>query len=268
MRRKEVLFAVAGGFVGAILAMVGGAVLPLGAQNQAVDVEFGTITCDAIRVGSPNESCVLITAETLIMWRRGEGADDSQRVVKMYGTDEAGGQILVFDQNGEYGCWITGHECAIPQLQAPPGRVAIGGSKTGGYVATRGEDGKFGAIMEAGDMVVFGKDGMTGAWVSVDEKESGRIRLFDNSGEGGNLGVYLGIDEHGGVISVGGKKGMGRAQMVVDKHGGGRVDVFGNVDEESRASMMTDRLEYGVVKTWDSNGHSLETLGGIAANLR
>ena len=51
MRKKEALFAVISGVVGAVLAMAGGAVLPLGAQNEVRDAEFGTITCRKIYVG-------------------------------------------------------------------------------------------------------------------------------------------------------------------------------------------------------------------------
>ena len=73
MRRKEVLFGVLCGVVGAVLVMVAGSFSPLGAQNELKDAEFGTITCESIRVGSPNESSVLITGETFLMFRRGEG---------------------------------------------------------------------------------------------------------------------------------------------------------------------------------------------------
>ena len=258
MRRKKALYAVVGGVVGAVLVMVAGSFSPLGAQNELSDTEFGTITCESIRVGSPNESSVLITGETFLMFRRGEGVDDFQRVVKMYGTDEAGGQIIVFDQNGKSGCWITGHESEVPILQAPPAKVVIGGSTSdGGYVAVRGKDGEFGAKMQAGEIVVFGKDEMTGAWVSVDEKNSGRIILFDNDDEGENIGVHLGIDEHGGLVSVGGKGGKGMAQIAVTEHGE-RVDVFGKVDKESRASMSVNEYGNGAVSTWDKNGYRLK----------
>ena len=45
MRRKEVLFAVIGGIVGAVLVMATGSFSPLGAHNEAVDLDLGTITC-------------------------------------------------------------------------------------------------------------------------------------------------------------------------------------------------------------------------------
>ena len=45
MKRREVLFAVIGGVVGAVLVLAAGAFAPLGAQNEAADAEFDTITC-------------------------------------------------------------------------------------------------------------------------------------------------------------------------------------------------------------------------------
>ena len=41
MRRKEALYAVVGGVVGAVLVMVAGSFSPLGAQNELKDAEFG-----------------------------------------------------------------------------------------------------------------------------------------------------------------------------------------------------------------------------------
>ena len=53
MRRNELLFAVIGGTVGAILTMAAGLVLPLEAQNEAAVVRFGTIVCRKLVVDSP-----------------------------------------------------------------------------------------------------------------------------------------------------------------------------------------------------------------------
>ena len=49
MRRKEVLYAVIGGVVGAVLTMAVGRLSPLGAQNGE-DAVFGTITCTGLNV--------------------------------------------------------------------------------------------------------------------------------------------------------------------------------------------------------------------------
>ena len=54
MRRKEVLIAVIGGVVGAVLVMVMGSLSPLGAQNELRDVEFAKITGRRLNVSNPN----------------------------------------------------------------------------------------------------------------------------------------------------------------------------------------------------------------------
>ena len=55
MRRKEALYAVIGGVVGAILTMVVGSFSPLGAQSQS-DVSFGKITCKELVVENKDGS--------------------------------------------------------------------------------------------------------------------------------------------------------------------------------------------------------------------
>ena len=50
MRRKEMLFGVIGGVVGAVLVMAVGLIAPLGAQKAAVDLNVGEITCSGLRV--------------------------------------------------------------------------------------------------------------------------------------------------------------------------------------------------------------------------
>ena len=50
MLRKEVLFAVIGGIVGAVLVMATGSFSPLGAHNEAVDLDLGYITCRGLTV--------------------------------------------------------------------------------------------------------------------------------------------------------------------------------------------------------------------------
>lgn len=76
MRRKESLYAVIGGCVGAVLTMAMCSVLPLGAQNEAKDAEFGAITCESIRVVSPGKSPTSSTTvgAGVIMVSGGEGS--------------------------------------------------------------------------------------------------------------------------------------------------------------------------------------------------
>ena len=47
MLRKEILIAVIGGVIGAVLAMAAGSIAPLGAQNEVKDAVFATIECRA-----------------------------------------------------------------------------------------------------------------------------------------------------------------------------------------------------------------------------
>ena len=51
MTRKEALFAVIGGVVGAVLVMAAGSFSPLRAQNEP-DANFGKITCEELEVVS------------------------------------------------------------------------------------------------------------------------------------------------------------------------------------------------------------------------
>ena len=63
MRRKEALYAVIGGVVGAVLVMAAGWLSPLGAQNEARDAEFDTITCRKIwGVDSNGATWILLVA--------------------------------------------------------------------------------------------------------------------------------------------------------------------------------------------------------------
>ena len=89
MRRKEALFAVIGGVVGAVLVMAAGLLSPLGAQNAVRDVEFGKITCREIRVvDTEGEALVVID-------RREHGG-----AVVVRNKDGKSGAVL---RNNEYG---------------------------------------------------------------------------------------------------------------------------------------------------------------------
>ena len=80
VRRKEVWYAVIGGFVGAVVAIAAGWVLPTGAQTEVKDAEFDFITCRGINVvhskGSFPSLIMRVNAET------------------------GGGDITVYDKDG------------------------------------------------------------------------------------------------------------------------------------------------------------------------
>ena len=82
MTRKEALFAVIGGVVGAVLVMAAGLFSPLGAHNEVRDAEFGVITCRRIRVVNPDAHF--------------------DRMAVM-GTDERGGYVEVYGEGYKKG---------------------------------------------------------------------------------------------------------------------------------------------------------------------
>ena len=122
MRRKEALFAVIGGVVGAALVMAAGSFSPLRAQNEP-DANFGKITCEELEVvsviGRVNISNAMILVKndlpgdvlrgtilegtpgtTLITGGRVDvtGEDDMAQV--QICTDERGGLISVHGKRG------------------------------------------------------------------------------------------------------------------------------------------------------------------------
>ena len=96
MTRKEALFAVIGGVVGAVLVMAAGSFAPLGAQNEVADAEFGTITCRELVVGDSTAAVLIFGDE------RGEhvsvaGKDGSPEAIMTGG--EHGGRFAVFGKD-------------------------------------------------------------------------------------------------------------------------------------------------------------------------
>lgn len=89
MRRKEALYAVIGGVVGAILAMASGAVFPLGAQSQR-DVSFGKITCTELVVADniPHGSQVWIMPNSVSVFH-------GMNLQTFIGSSPLGGSVMV-----------------------------------------------------------------------------------------------------------------------------------------------------------------------------
>ena len=63
MRRKEALYAVIGGIVGAVLTIAAGSFSPLEAQNEVGDAEFDTITCRLMKLVDPDSGHTKVTLE-------------------------------------------------------------------------------------------------------------------------------------------------------------------------------------------------------------
>lgn len=130
MLRKEAMFAVVGGIVGAVLTMLVGSVVPIGAQNEAEDLNVGEITCTGLRV--IDGGSIAIT-------------DENEQSVVGIGSDRRGGLVAVHDKQGKAG-------------------VTIRIEEFGGLVSAQSKDGKSFATLiidnyNGGSVLVIDKNG-------------------------------------------------------------------------------------------------------------
>ena len=166
MSKKEVLIAVIGGVIGAVLTMAGGVVLPLEAQNEVRDAEFGAITCKSIsvkdkpgaggvlvRVGEDGGEIIVpgknggllgITGSTLLI-QSGEirvmGKQSTQAVMKGYENSVTMG---IVSRNDKHHVLIGSTEdggAIIVQSDDGSGQASMGISRGGGIVTTRDKNG-------------------------------------------------------------------------------------------------------------------------------
>ena len=243
MRRKEALFAVIGGIVGAVLVMATGLFSPLGAQNEVEDLNAGKIFCTGLAVlNEKGELCVWLST-----------ADD-------------GGRVGVYDKNGKTGVAMgAGEGGGAITVGDKDGKmdVAISVGEHGGRVDVFGKDGEAGgamALMSVGEhggaVNVFGKDG--GSAILEGHEDGGRVRVRAKFGKG-NAGIFA--DGFGGRISVVGNDNQGSAIMSVDSSlgDGGVVGVY-DKDGGIRAGMGLNEYGGGAVRTWDKNGDDSATL--------
>ena len=91
MKKKEVWYAVIGGVVGAVLTMLAGSVVPIGAQPKASDLNVGEITCTGITVLDGGSIAVI---------------DENVQSMASIGADRRGGFVAVRDKQGKAGVTI------------------------------------------------------------------------------------------------------------------------------------------------------------------
>ncbi|MDE0298091.1 MAG: hypothetical protein OXN17_05630 [Candidatus Poribacteria bacterium] len=230
MRKKEVLFAVIGGVVGAVLTMAAGSIAPLGAQNEVKDVEFGKIACRGITVKNQAMPGQGVTVGPLGVGVWGDEGSVDLRV-------KSGAGIRVSDGRG---------------------RVEIGVDEQGGLVKVRGKNGEGGARMgideHGGAVWVHGKDRTSMATMRIME-QGGFINCYSNTESSGTAGI--GINEHGhGLVVVLDADGKVGAMMTSDEYGG-KVSVAGRGNARNRTRAIVGVNEYGngVVNTWDKDGY-------------
>ena len=142
MKRREVLFAVIGGCVGAILVMAAGLTSPIGAFNNPPDAVFGTITCEKVRVlDSEGNYSVSINSEE----HGGSVGVYGEKGVAIMTIDKTGGRINVAGHKGDARMSIGGHGgfVAVNDKNPTIDRGALMGvDANNGFVMLNGKDGQ------------------------------------------------------------------------------------------------------------------------------
>ena len=188
MQRKEALYAVIGGVVGAVLTMAAGSFSPLGAQDGAVDLNVGEITCTGLKV-------VDEASETRV-WLRGMedeamvGVYDKDARVIVRAREHVRG-VLVFGKNGKPKASMIdrdGQDGGLVGVSGKDGeaQAIMGVVEDGGMVTVRSKDSEVRAIMSAeehGGMVsIHSKNGEGRAAMSVSEYGNGMVITLDKNG--------------------------------------------------------------------------------------
>ena len=201
MRRKELLFAVIGGIVGALVMMALGFGVSLAAQSGG-DANFGKITCTELEVLYSNE---LRRVRIVGKERGGEieicGRSGNRRI-NLDGWDH-GGVIVMQGRNKDENTSIR------------PGSIFLGNGEEWPYISMSSV---LGIRINRGvlqDLVELGVDEKSGA---------GYVRVSDKASRQ-RAGLFT--DEHGGYVAVFGKGSKGsRAIIGVNEYGNGAVSTW------------------------------------------
>ena len=102
---------------------------------------------------------------------------------------------------------------------------------------------------EDASIFVMDKKGVPQAYISVEERRGGRIRVSNKLGE---KSASLDVGLFGGRVGVRGKD-MEGAKLGVDEHGGYFIVHVGH--RQPKVAMGVDESGNGAVSTWDKNGY-------------
>ena len=142
MKQDAIYAAIIGGVVGAVLVMAAGSFAPLGAQNDVKDAEFGTITCDEVRVrGADGYASVVINSEE----DGGSVGVYGEKGVAIMTIDKTGGRINVAGHKGDARMSIGGHGGFVAVNDKNPSidrGVLMGVDANNGFVMLNGKDGQ------------------------------------------------------------------------------------------------------------------------------
>ena len=218
MKRREVLFAVIGGMVGAVLVMAAGSFSPLGAQNEVRDAEFGNIRCRNIVV-----------------------ADSEGNTNVAIFADEHGGNVSVVSNDTKSG--ISRLRASMLATENGAEVIMYSGGVVGSMVTMK-TDGDNGSVN------VVGRDSQA---VSISADDYGVSVRTD--GKHGIYGTSMVCTEKGGLVAVFDGDGKVRASMSTEHSG--QVGVHGNGGKFGAVMHINDYGD-GVVSTWDKNGNPLK----------
>ncbi len=142
MKQDAIYAAIIGGVVGAVLVMAAGSFAPLGAQNDVKDAEFGTITCDEVRVrGADGYASVVINSEE----HGGSVVVYGEKGVAIMTIDKTGGRINVAGHKGDARMSIGGHGGFVAVNDKNPSidrGALMGVDKNNGFVMLNGKNGQ------------------------------------------------------------------------------------------------------------------------------
>ena len=190
MRRKECLYAVIGGVVGAVLTMAVCSVLPLGAQSQS-DGVFGEITCTGLKV---------VNAEGIT-------------------------RVELFDNEDGGGIWIVGEDLWEARLNS--GELSVGNRREWTTLHREGlwVLGKDGGSVQLVNTAQGGRVSVDDNVVIDATEHGGRVTVFGKGSDESRAVMKSG--EHGGSVIVFGKgDSKGQAGMGVNEYGNGGVSTW------------------------------------------
>ena len=186
MRRKEMFYAVIGGIVGTVLTMAAGALAPLVAQDEPVDLNARKITCGELDVvdAKGNLHAGLNFTEfggsVFMVGKAGKGAE-------MHLT-EFGGAVFVWGKEAKGGAGMHLDEFGGKMYVEGRGfkEAAMSIDEHGGRVSVEGKEGKelkraaMSIDGDGGEVYVWGKG--AGARMGVNKYGSGGFSSWHKNG--------------------------------------------------------------------------------------
>ena len=186
MHRKEALFAVIGGIVGAVLVMAAGSFAPVGAQNEVKDVEFGKITCSMIQVGDRSNGGVTLLPGQIIVGSTESvvsifSMGDLASLTLSSGRERRESKVIITSVSSNGAITVDG----VISVNGENGEVEMTTDEQGGRVGVVGKNGKARiATHEQGAAFhLFGKGDQTSCVaMEINEYGNGAVSTWDKNG--------------------------------------------------------------------------------------